>query len=158
MNLPILSDSIEATIRLGSIVAHCMRHRGVIALSGDLGAGKTHFVKGVINAVTGLSHEEVVSPTFGLVLTYGSQSLVHHFDLYRLKTLDGFREMGFDELVNGDDLSCIEWPECISEDLPADAVHIKLTHLGQSSRQIIIESPNPSLITSIFNCYEAKSA
>lgn len=96
--------------------------RTIILLRGDLGAGKTTFVKHFVN-YTGGELSDVDSPTFSIVNTYKSTSKpVHHFDLYRLNSAEEIEDIGFMEYIDSGDLCFIEWPEKIAEFLPADRV------------------------------------
>jgi tRNA threonylcarbamoyladenosine biosynthesis protein TsaE len=100
----------------------------VIALSGDLGAGKTTFVKGIVG--------EATSPTFTLIHEYPGP--VYHIDLYRLETAAQALAIGIEDYLPGNGLTIIEWAERIAELLPPGTkrVHLKIT--GENSREITI--------------------
>lgn len=104
---------VEATSALAARIAACARTGDVLALSGDLGVGKTTFARAFIHAI-GHAHEEVPSPTFTLVQVYPAAEpaapAVFHFDLYRLSAAQDALELGLEEaLATG--ISLIEWPE-----------------------------------------------
>jgi len=105
-----ISKSAEETIATGRSYGERAAKGDVLALTGDLGAGKTQFVKGF---VAGLGSEaEVTSPTFVLVHEYtGGRVPVYHFDFYRLEDRDAVLRLGFDEYVFGDGVSVIEWAD-----------------------------------------------
>ena len=118
-----------ATERLAAIVAAQARPGDVILLSGDLGAGKTHFARAFINALSDAA-EEVPSPTFTLVQSYaatvgGHRLEIAHFDLYRLKNAREMEELGLEDALN-DGAVLVEWPERAPEVLPPDALHVRL--------------------------------
>lgn len=123
--------SIEETEALAARLAGLLRSGDVVALHGDLGAGKTSFVRGILRA---LGHQgEVPSPTFSLVQQYETGSLeIWHFDFYRLESGEEVRELGIeDALASG--VSLIEWPERAPDQLPADRldVHIEAPPGGE---------------------------
>ena len=111
----------------------------VVACYGDLGAGKTRFIKGICEGLG--VQEHVASPTFIIVNEYRSGVLhVCHFDFYRLQSLDELREIGFEEYLNSDTICLIEWAEKVAEALPHKRydVHLRFGR-EMSSRQITIE-------------------
>lgn len=106
---------------------------------GDLGAGKTTFIKGIVKGYAQYPIERVSSPTFVYLNIYSGTKTVFHFDLYRLRDADEFLSMGFDEMFTAGGLCCIEWSEKISELLPRDVLKITMSHQGEQSRLIKIE-------------------
>lgn len=126
-----LSDE-TATARLGAALARVLQPRDVVALDGDLGAGKTALVRALIRAATGNPDEEVPSPTFTLVQTYeravgaGVSVTYWHFDLYRLESPDDAVELDIEEAF-AEGVTLIEWPERLGPYLPPRALHIRLT-------------------------------
>ncbi len=111
----------------------------VFAFYGDLGAGKTTFIKAMAQQL-GIVPHSVTSPTFQYVSLYQGRLPLYHFDLYRLRGADDFLHLGFDELLQQNSICCIEWAERIPQLLPKETVHICITHLGGSSRGIHIEA------------------
>ena len=99
----------------------------MLALSGDLGAGKTTLARALIRAMAGDPALEVPSPTFTLVQSYEGRVPIHHFDLYRLTSPEELDELGLDEALS-DGAALIEWPERAGEALPKNAIRIELTH------------------------------
>jgi tRNA threonylcarbamoyladenosine biosynthesis protein TsaE len=117
--------SSAETLALAARVGTILRPGDVVALSGDLGAGKTVFAKGIARAL-GIT-EEVVSPTFTLVREYeGSMPLVH-VDVYRLDHLQELHDLGFDELVGGRAVMVVEWGDRVGALLPAERLNVVLT-------------------------------
>lgn len=115
----------------------------VIAFSGEIGAGKTTFIKAICRRL-GVK-EEVASPTFSLINEYeymgsadGRAHAVYHIDLYRLKDIDEALQIGIEDYLYSGEYCLIEWPELIGALLPAGAVRIKLEIIGDSSRKILI--------------------
>lgn len=100
----------------------------LIALSGELGAGKTTLVQAIAKGL-GVP-DDVTSPTYALVHRYeGARGPVHHLDLYRLKSPHELVQLGWDELVSGDDIVLVEWPERAGNELPGYARWLTLSHL-----------------------------
>jgi len=115
----IISKSPEQTIEVGIRLAEGLRSGDVLALCGDLGAGKTHFTKGVVWGLGG-DPEEVCSPTFTLVHEYrGGRLPVFHFDLYRLESARELSGVGWEDYLDEDGVMVVEWAEKFEERLPA---------------------------------------
>ncbi|MGO1119055.1 tRNA (adenosine(37)-N6)-threonylcarbamoyltransferase complex ATPase subunit type 1 TsaE [Rhodovibrionaceae bacterium A322] len=122
----------DATRQLARHLAPLLRAGDVLALDGDLGAGKTAFSRALINALPGPA-EEVPSPTFTLVQTYERADLeVWHVDLYRLEEPEEAIELGLEEAFS-DALCLVEWPERLGPYLPPTALSLVLTHGSQDS-------------------------
>lgn len=116
------------TAALGERLAEAARPGDVIALFGDLGAGKTTLARALIRKLMG-PDTEAPSPTFTLVQTYPSPNLaIWHFDLYRLEHPGEARELGLEEAVEG--LALIEWPERLGRYLPAARLEVRLSFGG----------------------------
>lgn len=109
-----------------------------VALFGDLGAGKTTFVKGMVAELCEIDSREVSSPTFNYLNIYLGPHPVYHFDLYRLRSSEEFLAMGFEEQLSADGICCIEWAERISSILPEDVVRIYISHAESGTRKIEI--------------------
>ncbi|MFK7819905.1 MAG: tRNA (adenosine(37)-N6)-threonylcarbamoyltransferase complex ATPase subunit type 1 TsaE [Planctomycetaceae bacterium] len=133
-----VSNSIESTIAFGSKLAEQLVSTDVLALSGDLGAGKTHLSKGIA-AGLGVDPDIVNSPTFVLLQQYAGTIPVYHFDTYRLSDPAEFEDIGGIELLEGDGVCLIEWPERIEELLPARTVKLSITAIDIEQRQIVIK-------------------
>lgn len=111
----------------------------VVALFGELGAGKTTFIKGLVCGATQIEPSAVQSPTFTYLHIYEGKKRVFHFDLYRLRDGDEFLSMGFDEYFEAEGICCIEWSERIEQYLPLPRVAITLEHVQNDHRLITIE-------------------
>jgi tRNA threonylcarbamoyladenosine biosynthesis protein TsaE len=129
------SNSVAETIAFARDWAQTLRPNDVVALIGDLGAGKTHFVKGLLQGLE--SAEEATSPTFTLVHEYRCGRLpVFHFDFYRLKERYEIDEIGFDEYLEEGGITVIEWADRFSQVLPARTRWLQLESDGESQRII----------------------
>jgi hypothetical protein len=128
-----------ATKRLGEDLAMAVRPGDVLALHGDLGAGKSTLARALIRALADDATLEVPSPTFTLVQSYETRVPVHHFDLYRLGHEDELDELGFeDAFANG--VALVEWPERAGTRLPQSALTVELIHEGEGRRARIAGS------------------
>ena len=120
---------VEATAALGARLLPLLGAGDVVALSGDLGAGKTTLVRGLVQAALG-PETEVPSPTFTLVQTYQLGAVdLWHFDLYRLEAPDDVFELGIEEAFL-DSISMIEWPDRMGPYLPHDLLELTLREDG----------------------------
>ena len=131
-------DDEAATVAAGARLAKLVRAGDVVAMTGDLGAGKTTLVRGLLQA---LGHQgEVPSPSFALVQPYEDlDPAVWHADLYRLEDPAELAELGLDSL--GDSLLVVEWPERAGEGAWPEALRLTLEILGPKRRRLTAEVP-----------------
>ncbi|MGN8225609.1 tRNA (adenosine(37)-N6)-threonylcarbamoyltransferase complex ATPase subunit type 1 TsaE [Gracilimonas sp. BCB1] len=132
-----ISSSVDETIRIGFELGKQLESGDVVCLEGDLGAGKTHFVKGVASFF-GIEPEKVSSPTYTLIHEYSGDLPVYHFDCYRLKHEQEALEIGAEEYFYGDGVCLVEWPEKIGGLIPEDAIRVEISHIPGNKRKIII--------------------
>ena len=139
-----VTKSKEETMSLGRELARKLPDGITITLTGDLGAGKTTFVRGLAE---GLHIKEVVqSPTFNIMKIYlkGDRPLIH-IDAYRLADID--TDIGLDEYIGYETgITVIEWPMFISKLIPSDSVELEITNLGGDNRQIKFKSKDDCLL------------
>jgi tRNA threonylcarbamoyladenosine biosynthesis protein TsaE len=122
----IQSDSVQKTIRLGRRLAENLQGGEILALTGELGAGKTVFVKGIAE---GLGIREVVtSPTFVIVKTYQGRLPLHHMDFYRLNNPQDLETIGFEDYTVGGSVLAIEWAEKFLNELPHPVIHVSFLY------------------------------
>ncbi len=132
------SNSAEETIAFAREWARSLRPNDVVGLVGDLGAGKTHFVKGLLEGLGGT--EEVTSPTFTLLHEYRSGRMpLYHFDFYRLALPVEIDEIGWHEYLEDGGVTVIEWADRFPELLPARTRWMRLEELAASERRITEE-------------------
>ena len=129
------------TAGLGARIARSLRPGDVVALSGELGAGKTALARAILRALGVTGH--VPSPTFTLVQSYETGALtVHHFDLYRIEDESELRELGLEE-AREDCAVLIEWPDRgMPQAWASDALRIALSATGETARQARIAGPS----------------
>jgi tRNA threonylcarbamoyladenosine biosynthesis protein TsaE len=131
-----LSQSEEETRQLGYTFGKQLPKNSVVYFLGELGAGKTTFIKGLTEGISGFDPDHVNSPTFSYLNIYPGTLTVYHFDLYRMKNSAEFLSMGFEDYFDQDGICCIEWSERIADLLPSHVIAVTLTHVGQNLRQI----------------------
>ncbi len=112
----------------------------VLALFGDLGAGKTTFMKGIAQGLEVENPLSVSSPTFTYLHIYEGRLPLYHFDLYRLTSYEQFRALGFEEYLRSDGVCCIEWADHALPLLPFGTITATLTHAGSDLREITIST------------------
>ena len=139
MKHKLITSSSEETQAAGAEFAETLQGTETIAFFGDLGSGKTTFLKGMISALTGCSPDEITSPTFTYMQIYEGKFPVYHFDLYRLSNGEQFEEAGFSEFLDLGGVCCLEWAEKIETKLPAGTIRITLEHQGLDNRLIKID-------------------
>jgi tRNA threonylcarbamoyladenosine biosynthesis protein TsaE len=124
----------------GDALARDLRAGDVVLLYGDLGAGKTAFVRGLARGV-GANPDEVTSPTFTIVQEYtGPTAILYHVDLYRLEGAE-IDDLGLEDLVSGDGIVAIEWAERWTG-RPDDVAEVRIVDLGDDRRRVIVSMPN----------------
>ncbi len=135
----LVSPSAEDTERAGERLAARLRPGSVVALTGELGVGKTCFVRGLARGL-GVS-QLVSSPTFVLVSEYQGRWPMFHVDAYRTESLTELLDLGLDEYLSGDGVTVIEWADKLSALLPTATIWVHLTGLGDEPRTISIDVP-----------------
>jgi len=135
--LNVTTHSEAETSAVGSDLARSLTAGSVVLLSGDLGAGKTAFVRGLA-AGLGIDPDIVSSPTFTLIQEYrGGRLPLHHVDLYRLRSIE-VDDLGLDELTLEGGVTAIEWPDRLPRDF-ASAVRVRIEHGDGDTRTIQID-------------------
>lgn len=138
--LELIVPSVAATRELGRCLGEHARPGALFALYGPLGAGKTQLSKGILSAL-GISEDEVVSPTFTLMVEYDGRYAAVHVDLYRLEQPEEILSLGLDDVLQGA-VVVIEWAERLGDALPAERLDIRLSYVDDDaqSRRISLEA------------------
>ena len=133
----VVSGSEAKTESLGERLGTALTPGKVVALFGDLGAGKTVFVRGIARGmgITG----RVTSPTFTIVNEYFGKIPLFHFDMYRLASSDELYGIGWDDYLARDGVCVIEWSERVEDALPAAAIRVTLARISESERWITVD-------------------
>ncbi len=128
------------TAAAGEALGRDLRGGDVVLLYGDLGAGKTAFVRGLARGI-GANPDEVTSPTFTIVQEYaGPAATLYHVDLYRLEGPE-IDDLGLEDLVSGDGIVAIEWAERWTG-RPDDAIEVTLEDIGDEKRRLTVSMPS----------------
>jgi len=135
----VTTGSAEETRAAGAALARGLGPGDVVALRGELGAGKTCFVQGLVRALGAAAW--ATSPTFVLVNEYRGDLPVHHVDAYRAGGPAEMVDVGLPELIDGDGVTVIEWAERVAPLLPARTVHVSIEGVGDEPRVIRIRRP-----------------
>jgi tRNA threonylcarbamoyladenosine biosynthesis protein TsaE len=126
------------TSRIGEALGRTLHGGEVVLLFGELGAGKTAFLRGLARGL-GVDAGEVASPTFVLLTTHEGRLLLHHADLYRLRGGGDERELGLEELPGPRGVLAVEWAERLTEEIWSHPYRVHLEHLGGDARRVRIE-------------------
>ena len=130
------TTGMEETMRFGKKLGMLLSPGDVVALVGELGAGKTTLVKGIVQGLGVTDRRAVKSPTFSLVHTYEGRMPVYHFDAYRLEDTQEMLDIGSDEMISGDGVAIVEWADKVSGCLPKEYLQITLTAVSAHERKI----------------------
>jgi len=140
-SLEVLSRNPQETFSLGMILGDLCVPGDVIALSGELGAGKTCLTTGIARGL-GVSEKYLVtSPTFTLVNEYRGRLDLFHLDLYRLAGCEDLDDIGYEEYCYGRGITVVEWAEKIMDSLPEGSIFVSLKYVDEMTREIRLEGP-----------------
>jgi tRNA threonylcarbamoyladenosine biosynthesis protein TsaE len=112
----------------------------VLALVGQLGAGKTHLTRAIAEGLSVHNPLAVTSPTFVLIQEYAARLPIYHFDAYRLSGDREFLELGADEYFHGDGVSVVEWADRVPGAMPAERLEVRIDVLGDTARRFTLEA------------------
>jgi tRNA threonylcarbamoyladenosine biosynthesis protein TsaE len=130
------SRNTAETIRIGKEVGRRLHPADVVALVGELGAGKTHFIKGLASGAGVRKSKYLTSPSFTLINEYPGAVPFYHVDLYRLETRGEADELGLEEYVQSGGITVIEWADRIPSLIPHGALWVKIEYRGGQTREI----------------------
>lgn len=139
-----LSRSVEETREYARQFAVGLQPGDVVSLSGNLGAGKTEFMRGIAQVFS--CDEQLTSPSFSIFNIYNGRLRdlpvkLQHFDLYRIESPLELEGLGFGEYIAGDAISVVEWGEKFFDELPDNAKKVFIEAVGESERRIVIREP-----------------
>lgn len=130
--MKIYIENVEKTIKLGILLGSLLKVKDVICLDGDLGAGKTHFSKGIAKGMT--IEDDITSPTFTIVQEYEGMIPLLHFDVYRIADSEEMYYIGYEDYLKRDAVSIIEWSKLIEDILPLNRLEIKISYNLEGGR------------------------
>ncbi len=132
------TSSTSETIRIGKRLGRLLQPGDVVALVGDLGTGKTQFIKGLAEGVGVGKATYVSSPSFTLINEYPGRTPLYHIDLFRLESEKEAEGLGLEEYVRGNGITAIEWADKISSLLPEELLWVKIHYTGEHTRSLEI--------------------
>jgi tRNA threonylcarbamoyladenosine biosynthesis protein TsaE len=135
----LISASAAETEAFGKAFGETLHSGDIVLLRGDLGAGKTSFTGGLVQAF-GIPREAVSSPTFAIMNRYDGRLPVYHFDLYRLRNAAEARNAGVEEFAGNEGITVIEWPEIAGALIDPPYYMVELTHGEKGTRTIVIQA------------------
>lgn len=142
----IITRSPEETIAVGERFGRRLGPGAIVALEGELGAGKTCFIQGVVRGLD--VKTRATSPTFVFVNRYQGRLPVYHVDAYRTTTLTEIIDLGFQELFESEAVTLIEWAEKARPLLPARVITVSISGVGDEPREIVIgEGPGRAAVS-----------
>jgi tRNA threonylcarbamoyladenosine biosynthesis protein TsaE len=136
-----ITTTPEATAAVGEALGRTLGPSDVVALYGELGAGKTCFVQGLVRGLDVVGH--ATSPTFVMVNEYRGRLPVHHVDAYRTTSLTELMDLGLLDLLGGDGVTLIEWADKAEPLLPERTVRVRIDGVGDEPRLVTITRPAP---------------
>jgi tRNA threonylcarbamoyladenosine biosynthesis protein TsaE len=146
------SRSPEDTQRFGELVGKHVTKGSVIALTGELGSGKTCLVQGIARGLGVPEYLYVTSPTYVLVNEYLGSLRLFHLDLYRIDDIDQLDDIGVDEMLGPDDVTVIEWAEKMGDVLPEQRLFVFISIIDDQTRDFHITASGQSAVDLIEKC------
>lgn len=138
------TESFEDTMELAALLAGALQQGDVVALIGELGAGKTVFVKGMARGIEVEKNMLVTSPTFVILQEYPGRLPLYHFDFYRLTSREQVETTGYEEYFEADGVCAVEWADRFPELLPPSTIRVDMKVEGET-RRLIKVSPGPAV-------------
>ena len=135
------TTSAEETEAAGERLAAALAPGAVVALVGELGAGKTCFIQGLVRGLGATTR--ATSPTFVLINQYRGRVPIYHVDAYRTQSLRELLEIGVDELMGGDGVTVVEWADKLLPLLPRGTIEVRIAGVGDEPRAITIRPLDP---------------
>ena len=136
--MKLLSRSPAETETVGVKLGRLLKAGMLVKLYGELGTGKTTMVKGIARAF-GIEKDDVISPSFTIITEYNSSPRFYHLDLYRISGSRDLESTGLWDCIEENAVTVIEWPEHAEDELPKDALSVRISHKGLDKREIVIE-------------------
>jgi tRNA threonylcarbamoyladenosine biosynthesis protein TsaE len=137
--IEIISVSAQKTWEMARSVGEKLKPGDVLALSGELGSGKTCFTGGLARGLGVDDKYQITSPTFTLINEYPARHKLFHFDVYRLNSYSEFEDLGYEEYFSNGGIVVIEWAEKIAQILPPETIFIYFEYLDENKRKIIVK-------------------
>ena len=131
----VITSSPEQTWRIGEMLGALLGPGDIVCLYGDLGAGKTSLSYGIALGLE-VKEQYITSPTFTFVNEYEGRVPFYHIDLYRLNDPDELENIGFEEYIDSDGVTVVEWAERAEDELPEERLSVYLHYVNENSREV----------------------
>jgi tRNA threonylcarbamoyladenosine biosynthesis protein TsaE len=145
------THSVEETRAFGEKLGRHITAGTTVALTGDLGSGKTAFVQGIAKGLQVPAEYYITSPTFTLINEYPGRLRLHHVDLYRIEDPIEVEEMGLHEILGSDGVAVIEWAERLGTELPAEHIRVHFEVTNDQSRHMTITAAESAAVAMLKN-------
>ena len=140
VEMTLLSKGPQQTIQYGRTFSSVLEAGSVIGLVGELGSGKTCFIKGLASELAGIPEDDVTSPTFTFMQEYPGDMPLYHFDLYRIAGKADLYDLGFEECLYGTGVTVIEWADRAEGSLPAEHIIIRMEFIAEQERRLFFRA------------------
>ena len=138
-SVEIISHNAQQTMEIARLLGGKLREGDILALSGELGSGKTCFTGGIARGLGVSESYQITSPTFTLINEYPARCDLYHFDVYRLNGYSEFEDLGYEEYFSRGGVVVIEWAEKIAQILPVDTFFVSFEYVDENIRKIKIK-------------------
>jgi tRNA threonylcarbamoyladenosine biosynthesis protein TsaE len=135
-NIVIQTRSASETVQIGKTIGKCLLSGDVVALVGELGAGKTQFIKGLASGVGIEDPTHISSPSFTLIHEYSGKIPFYHIDLFRLGREQEAEELGLEDYFQGRGITAIEWADKIPSLLPEELLFVSIAYVDKNIRSL----------------------
>jgi tRNA threonylcarbamoyladenosine biosynthesis protein TsaE len=146
MEIEIISNGVNETISIGVFLGKLLVPKDIVALIGELGSGKTYFIKGIAKGLE--VKEEVKSPTYVIISEHKGRIPLYHFDLYRISSIYELEELDYREYFYGTGVTVIEWADKFPDIIPVNAFKVEILNIGEYRRKLILDG-NEDIVTKI---------
>jgi tRNA threonylcarbamoyladenosine biosynthesis protein TsaE len=146
IRLTVISSDPAETFRMGRMIGEALKEGAIVALIGELGAGKTSLTQGIARGLGIQEGYQITSPTFTLINEYPGRLNLVHLDVYRLAGSADLPDLGYEEFIFSKSVTVIEWAEKIRDVLPDKTIFITMTYLDQNRRRIEISGGRVQVI------------
>ncbi|MEW6409958.1 MAG: tRNA (adenosine(37)-N6)-threonylcarbamoyltransferase complex ATPase subunit type 1 TsaE [Nitrospirota bacterium] len=139
MSVEIITESPSETFNIGVDISRLLNDGDLICLFGELGAGKTCFIKGIGSGL-GVDSRRITSPTFIIINEHRGRLRFYHIDLYRINNSSELEGIGFRDYIDGDGVTAVEWAEKAGKELPEERIDIEIFNIGGDRRRLVISA------------------
>ena len=141
LKIQIITCNANETFAFARNIGEKLREGDILALSGELGSGKTCFTGGLARGLGVNENYQITSPTFTLINEYPAKCKLYHFDVYRLNGYSDLEDLGYEEYFAGKGVVVIEWAEKIAQIIPETAIFVNFEYVDENKRKITIKGP-----------------